>query len=59
MLAFTVFHTEGPQVVRPIGDNLSVESVADTELELPEAMIFDMYQEDATVIWLDSESGVN
>ncbi len=59
VLAFTVFQTEGPQVVRPIGDNLGVESVADTELELPESLIFDMYQEDATVIWLNSETDVN
>jgi anti-sigma factor RsiW len=59
VLAFTVFQNEGPQVVRPINDNPGVESVADTELELPESLIFDMYQEDATVIWVNSETGVN
>ncbi len=59
VLAFTVFQTKGPQVVRPIGVDPSVESVADTELKLPQSLIFDMYQQDATVIWLNSETDVN
>jgi anti-sigma factor RsiW len=59
VLAFTIFQTQGPQVVRPIEDAPGVESVADTELEMPESLIFDMYQEDATVIWMNSGTGVN
>jgi len=59
VVAFTVFQTKGPQVVRPIEEAPGVEAVADTELEMPESLIFDMYQEDATVIWLNSETAVN
>ncbi len=58
VVAFTVFQSGGPQggphVVRP-----GVETVADTELELPNSVTLHLFQEDATVIWVDTTADLN
>jgi len=63
VVAFTLFQPAGPDVAKTnFGTNTVstavTETLAETELEMPDSFIFYMFEQNATVIWVDSKMDV-
>ena len=63
VFAFTLFQPAGPDVAtsNPGADPAPVavtEELAETELEMPESFTFYMFEQNATVIWVDGAADV-
>lgn len=60
VIAFTLFQPAAPEVAKTDADVDPVspavtETLAETELEMPESFTFYMFDQNATVIWVDSD----
>ena len=63
VVAFTLFQPAGPDVAKTNFDTNTVstavtETLAETELEMPDSFTFYMFEQNATVIWVDSNMDV-
>lgn len=56
VVAFTLFQPSAPNVpqAKPVKPAAATETLAETELEMPDTFTFYLFDQNATVIWVDS-----